>query len=59
MSSHATLAADICLISHLRTNATAGFTLEQKDAATELIWPVVFEKVITVEEWAATLEKNV
>ncbi|KIW31837.1 uncharacterized protein PV07_03430 [Cladophialophora immunda] len=37
------------------TNATAGFSTRQKDAATELIWPLFADKVITVQEWAKSI----
>ena len=40
------------------TNATAGFTTEQKDVSQRLLWPVFFEKVTTVEDWAASLGKE-
>ena len=36
-------------------DATAGFTTEQKNAATELIWPLFANKVITVGEWIKSL----
>ncbi|KAF2801492.1 uncharacterized protein BDZ99DRAFT_577617 [Mytilinidion resinicola] len=36
------------------TDAAAAFTTEQKDAATNLTWPV-FSQVTTVDEWAASL----
>jgi len=36
-------------------DATAGFTVEQTDAATELVWPLFAHEVKTVEEWAAKL----
>ena len=42
-----------------RTNATAGFSTEQKDTSQRLLWPVFFEKLSTVEEWAEGLEKKV
>lgn len=37
------------------SNATAGFTIEQKDAAVNLIWPLLVERVMTVEEWADSI----
>jgi hypothetical protein len=40
------------------TNATAGFTTVQKDVSQQLLWPVYFENLTTVEEWAATLEEK-
>jgi len=39
----------------LLKDATAGFSIEQKEAATELIWPLFAHKVMTVAEWVATL----
>jgi nicotinamidase-related amidase len=36
-------------------DATAGFTTEQKDAATELIWPLFANKVMTVKDWIESL----
>jgi hypothetical protein len=36
-------------------DTTAGFTTEQKDAATELIWPLFANKVTTVREWVEGL----
>ncbi|RTE70311.1 hypothetical protein BHE90_015297 [Fusarium euwallaceae] len=39
----------------LLTDATAGFTTKAKDAATQLIWPLIAESVITVEEWTSSL----
>jgi len=41
----------------LLKDTTAGFTKEQKDAATELIWPLFAHEVKTVGEWIATLQK--
>jgi len=41
----------------LLKDATAGFTNEQKDAATELIWPLFAHEVLTVAEWIEKLEK--
>ncbi|PVH93143.1 Isochorismatase hydrolase [Periconia macrospinosa] len=38
-------------------DATAGFTTEQKDAATEIIWPLFANRVTTVGEWARGLDK--
>ncbi|PKK51305.1 hypothetical protein CI102_3901 [Trichoderma harzianum] len=45
------LGYDVTLLS----NATAGFTIEQKDAAVKLIWPLLVERVMTVEEWADSI----
>ncbi|KAM6480498.1 Isochorismatase-like protein [Trichoderma sp. SZMC 28011] len=45
------LGYDVTLLS----NATAGFTIEQKDAAVNLIWPLLVERVMTVEEWADSI----
>ncbi|KAB8298336.1 hypothetical protein EYC80_002063 [Monilinia laxa] len=38
-------------------DATAGFTTMAKDAATDLIWPLFANEVLTVEEWKKSLEK--
>ncbi|CAH0054554.1 unnamed protein product [Clonostachys solani] len=35
----------------LLSDGTAGFTGPQKDAATDLIWPLIVEKVMKVDEW--------
>ncbi|KAH8817358.1 Isochorismatase-like protein [Xylogone sp. PMI_703] len=32
-------------------DATAGFSNALKDAATDLIWPIIVEEVLTVDEW--------
>jgi len=40
----------------LLKDATAGWSTEQKDAATELIWPLFANEVKTVGEWQKTLE---
>lgn len=39
------------------SDTTAGFTKAQKDAATDLIWPLFAHEVKKVGEWIATLEK--
>jgi hypothetical protein len=39
-----------------RTDATAGFSTVAKDAAAQLIWPIIVEEVMTVEEWIASLK---
>lgn len=36
-------------------DATAGFSKAEKDAATELIWPLFANKVSTVGDWIKTL----
>ncbi|RAL61088.1 hypothetical protein DID88_010429 [Monilinia fructigena] len=38
-------------------DATAGFTTMAKDAATDLIWPLFANEVLTVEEWKKSLTK--
>jgi len=35
----------------LLKDATAGFTNEATDAATEIIWPIFAHEVMTVKEW--------
>ncbi|RFU34406.1 hypothetical protein B7463_g1947, partial [Scytalidium lignicola] len=37
----------------LLTDATAGFTVEAKEAATQLIWPLIADEVFTVLEWVS------
>ncbi|KUJ16288.1 Isochorismatase hydrolase [Mollisia scopiformis] len=37
-------------------DATAGFTVEATEAATELIWPMFAGRVMTVAEWATSLK---
>ncbi|KAF2095352.1 Isochorismatase hydrolase [Rhizodiscina lignyota] len=37
------------------TDATAGFSTAQKDAATSLIWQLFANRVMTTEEWIKTL----
>jgi hypothetical protein len=39
------------------TDCTAGFSKDQVDAATGLIWPLFANEVMTVGEWVATLAK--
>ncbi|PQE26327.1 isochorismatase hydrolase protein [Rutstroemia sp. NJR-2017a BBW] len=41
----------------LLKDATAGFSTKQKDAATELIWPLFANSVLTVDEWKKSLVK--
>lgn len=36
-------------------DATAGWTTEQKDAATEIVWPLFANEVTTVGEWVGKL----
>ena len=38
-----------------RSDATAGFGTELKDAATKLIWPLFANNVMTTDEFIATL----
>jgi len=38
-------------------DTTAGFSTEQKEAATDLIWPLFAHEVITAAEWVKSLEK--
>ncbi|KAI5474366.1 hypothetical protein MNV49_003490 [Pseudohyphozyma bogoriensis] len=40
------------------SDATAGFSTEQKDAATNLIWPLFANRVLTTDEWVATLKSK-
>lgn len=39
-------------------DATAGFTTLAKDAATDLIWPLFANEVLTVAEWKKSLERS-
>ncbi|KAL1638770.1 hypothetical protein SLS58_008584 [Diplodia intermedia] len=41
----------------LLTDATAGFSTAAKDAATNLIWPLIADEVKTVNEWTAALQE--
>jgi len=41
----------------LLTDATAGFSTAQKDAATDLIWPLFAHEVTTSGKWAQGLKK--
>jgi len=41
-----------------RSDATAGFGTELKDAATKLIWPLFANNVMTTDEFIATLPKG-
>jgi hypothetical protein len=38
-----------------RSDATAGFSTEAKDAAVKLVWPLFAKSVMTVEEWIQSL----
>ncbi|KIW90255.1 uncharacterized protein Z519_08899 [Cladophialophora bantiana CBS 173.52] len=38
------------------SDATAGFSTEQKNAATQLIWPLFANRILTVSEWVKSLE---
>ena len=38
------------------SDATAGWTTKQKNAATDLIWPLFANEVKTVDAWKLTLE---
>jgi hypothetical protein len=40
------------------TDATAGFSKAQKDAATDLIWPLFAHEVTQVGKWVESLEKK-
>lgn len=37
------------------TDATAGFSTAMKDAATQLIWPVIVDEVLSTQDWLASL----
>jgi hypothetical protein len=40
------------------TDATAGFSNEQVNAGTNIIWPILVNHVLTVDEWATGLTKQ-
>jgi hypothetical protein len=40
-----------------RKDCTAGFAKAHVDAATEMIWPLFANEVMTSGEWIATLKK--
>ncbi|KAK1731310.1 Isochorismatase-like protein [Colletotrichum acutatum] len=42
----------------LLSDATAGFSTEVKDAATNLIWPLIVENVTTVGDWVRESESK-
>ncbi|UQC77845.1 uncharacterized protein CLUP02_03317 [Colletotrichum lupini] len=42
----------------LLSDATAGFSTEAKDAATNLIWPLIVENVTTVRDWVLESESK-
>ncbi|KAK7441908.1 hypothetical protein CaCOL14_009823 [Colletotrichum acutatum] len=55
--------ANTCLESTARdarelSDATAGFSTEVKDAATNLIWPLIVENVTTVGDWVRESESK-
>jgi hypothetical protein len=39
-------------------DATAGWTVEATTAATDLIWPLFANRVLTVDEWIGSLKGN-
>ncbi|KAI5460147.1 Isochorismatase-like protein [Mariannaea sp. PMI_226] len=43
----------------LLSDATAGFSTAVKDAATDLVWPIIVEKVQTVDEWISDSRQKV
>jgi hypothetical protein len=42
---------------NLRSNCTAGFSQEGKEASEKLIWPLFANEVTKVDEWIASFEK--
>ncbi|PTB65117.1 Isochorismatase hydrolase [Trichoderma citrinoviride] len=48
MGYHVTIIAD----------ATAGFSIQLKEAAEKIIWPTIVDEVLHVDEWAAKLNKK-
>jgi len=50
-------AYDLGFETTLLSDATAGFSNELKTAATDLVWPLFASRVMTVDEYVATLEK--
>lgn len=55
---HRMLQFHVLTANELRTDATAGITTQQKDAATNLIWPLFADRVITTEEWVDSVSMN-
>ncbi|KAF4466686.1 isochorismatase hydrolase [Fusarium albosuccineum] len=58
------MAANTCPESTARyarelSDATAGFSTKAKDAATDLVWPLIAERVTTVGQWASSLDRPV
>jgi hypothetical protein len=43
------------LISLISADGTAGFSGEAKDAAANLIWPIISDQVMTTTEWIKSL----
>jgi hypothetical protein len=39
-------------------DATAGWTIEATTVATDLIWPLFANRVLTVAEWIESLKKE-
>ncbi|OQE26814.1 hypothetical protein PENSTE_c005G04965 [Penicillium steckii] len=39
-------------------DATAGFSKQLKDAATDLVWPTLVEDVLTVDQWTSLQKKK-
>ncbi|TGJ82919.1 hypothetical protein E0Z10_g5869 [Xylaria hypoxylon] len=42
----------------VRSDATAGFSSELKNVATNLVWPLIANKVITAAEWADSIKTD-
>jgi hypothetical protein len=46
------------LIDDSRSDCTAGFSQEGKEASQRLIWPFFANEVVTLAEWSASLEMS-
>ncbi|KAK6227624.1 hypothetical protein QIS74_01179 [Colletotrichum tabaci] len=42
----------------LLTDGTAGFSTAAKDAATNLVWPLIAERIMTVDEYISQMEES-
>lgn len=41
-----------------RSDATAGFSVQLKEAGEKIIWPTIVDAVLNVEDWAEKLNKT-
>lgn len=42
----------------ISTDATAAFSIELKNAAVNLIWPVIADQLLTTEQWVSSFSKG-